>query len=149
MIRGAGARFFEIADEGVFQACAAALGHQRRRAVAVEYPPGVHQRDAVAALGLVHEVGGDEDRHPVLAREVDDELPEAIPCHRIDAGGRFVENQHLGPVQYRHRQLQALAYAQRQRVGPGVHHRRQVEAPCQLVDARRALGGGQVEQAGV
>ena len=57
--------------------------------------PGVHQRDAVAAHPLVHEVGGDEDRHALVAREVDEQLPEAVAGDRVDARGGLVEDQEL------------------------------------------------------
>jgi hypothetical protein len=63
----AAAGFAQAGDEGVFEAGRAAAP-PARRGVAGQDAAGVHQRDAVAALGLVHEVGGDEDRHAVLAR---------------------------------------------------------------------------------
>ena len=71
----------------------------------------MHQRDAVAALGLVHEMGRDEDRDVVLAGQVDQDLPEAVARHRIDARSRLVEDQEVGRVDQRHRQRQALADA--------------------------------------
>ena len=46
---------------------------------------GMHQRDAVAALGFVHEVGRDEDRHPVPPRQVVEQSPEQVARCRVDA----------------------------------------------------------------
>ena len=109
----------------------------------------MHQRDAVATLGLVHEVGGNEDGDPVAASEVNDQLPETVPRHRINAGSRLVENQEVRPVDHRHRQRQALAHAQRHGVGQGVHDRTELEALRQLGDAGGDLGIGQMEQLGV
>ena len=109
----------------------------------------MHQRDAVAALGFVHEVGGDEDRHAVLARQVDDQLPEVVARHRVHARGGFVEDQHVGAVEDGDGQLQALAYAQRQRVGQRLHHRHQIETLGEFGNAGVALVVRQVEQARV
>ena len=50
--------------------------------------------DAVAALGLVHVVGGDEHGQPV-GGELVDLVPELAPRLRVDAGGRLVEKQEL------------------------------------------------------
>ena len=77
--------FLQVGDEGGFQVVQAAFVHQALRRVAVEHAAGVHQRDAVAALRLVHEVGGDEDGHAVLARQVEHQLPETVTRHRVDA----------------------------------------------------------------
>jgi hypothetical protein len=109
----------------------------------------VHQRDAVAALRLVHEVGGDEDGHPVLARQVEHQLPETIARHRVDPRGGLVEDQDLRLVDHRHGQRQALANAQRQALGEHVHDRAEVEAAGHLGDAGIDPRGRHVEQPGV
>ena len=96
----------------------------------------VHHRHAVAALGLVHEVGRQEDRDALLARQPDQQLPEAVARHRIDAGGRLVEDQHLGFVKHGDGQREPLADAQRQALGQGVGHRLQAEVGQQLLDPR-------------
>jgi hypothetical protein len=81
----------------------------------------MHHRHAVAALCLVHEVGGNEDRHPVATRQLDEQPPEvASRATGIDAGGRLVQNQQLGLVHHGDCQRQALAYAQRQAGRQGV-----------------------------
>ena len=58
-------RFDEVADEGLFQGFGTTLLNQSGGHVAVEHLARMHHRHAVAAFGLVHEVGGNEDRHPV------------------------------------------------------------------------------------
>src|SRR5262245_31961572 len=54
---------------------------------------GMHKRDAVAALGLVHEVSRNEDSDLILARELDQCSPERVPRDGVDAGGRLVEDE--------------------------------------------------------
>ena len=46
--------------------------------------------DLVAALGLVHVMGGDQYREPSRGERVD-LVPEIPPRFRIDAGGRLVQ----------------------------------------------------------
>ncbi|GLK58309.1 hypothetical protein GCM10017624_04660 [Azotobacter vinelandii] len=94
-------------------------------------------------------MGGDEDGHPVLARQLDQQFPEVVPRDRVDAGGGFVEDQDFRVVQHRHGQREALAHAQRQLFGQAVADLAQVEAVEHFADARRALRLGEVEQAGV
>ena len=84
----------------------------------------VHQRDAMAALGLVEVGGGHQNRQPVR-REVRQRVPELAPRHRIDAGRRLVEQQHprLGHERAGERELLLHAAAQPagQPVGEAVH----------------------------
>ncbi len=109
----------------------------------------MHQRDAIAALSLVHEVGGNEDGHPVAARQLDHQLPEAVASHRVDPRSGLVEDQDFRLVDHRHRQRQTLANAQRQVVGQLVGHLLQVEAPEHFADPCRDAIRRQVEQPGV
>ena len=75
---------------------ARALGvHRRERAQVVGAAGRHHLRevevaDLAAALGLVHVVRGDEQRDP-LGRELEEQVPELAPRHRIDARGGLVE----------------------------------------------------------
>ena len=110
---------------------------QRRRRVAHQHPARMHQRDPVAALGLVHEMGGDEDGDLVPARQIDHDLPEGIPRHRVHPRGRLVEDQHLRPVDHGHRQGQPLALPKRQGVGQALHDLAQAEALRHLLDPGR------------
>ena len=115
-----------------------ALDHPVRR-VDDQHLAGAHQRDAVAAPGLVDEVGGDEDGDLVAAGQVDQVLPEAVPGHRVHARGRLVEDQQVGPVDQRHGELQALPLPQRERVGQRVHDLVEAEPRGRLFDALRDL----------
>ena len=54
--------------------------------------------DAMAALGLVHVVGGDQHGE-AFAGEVVDHVPELAARLGVDAGGRLVEQQQLRLVQ--------------------------------------------------
>ncbi len=49
-------------NESLLQGLRAALAYQFSRTVADQYPTGMYPRDAVAARGLVHEMGRDENR---------------------------------------------------------------------------------------
>ncbi len=135
--RGGTGGFFQVRDEGRFQGRQATLAHQLIGSIAGQYLAGMHQRDAIAALGLVHEVGGNEDGHPVAARQLDHQFPEAVASHRVDPRSGLVEDQDLRLVDHRHRQRQTLADAQRQVVGQLVGHLLQVEAPEHFADPCR------------
>ena len=106
--------FFEIADEGVLERGGAAPSGEVRRRIGGEHAPGIHQRDAVAARGLVHEMGGDENRHALIARQIDEQFPEPVARQRIDARGRLVEDEHFRLMNDGDRQRQPLANAERQ-----------------------------------
>ena len=44
-------------------------------------------------------MGGDEDRDALAAGEVNEELPELVASDGVDAGGRLIEQEHVGLVQ--------------------------------------------------
>ncbi len=138
-----GRTLLHVGDEGVLQRRRALPGLDVGGRALGEHPTAVHQRDAVATLGLVHEVGRDEDGHPLLAREHEELLPEAVSGDRIDPGGRLVEDQELGRMDHRHRERQTLAHAERQRLGASVDHACEVEALGKLRNARGNILRGQ------
>ena len=109
----------------------------------------MHERDAVAAHRLVHEVRGEEDRHPVIAGEIDQVFPEPVAGDWIDARCRLVQDQHLGAVLDRDRQLQALTNAERQAFRLDVGHLAESEPVEHFVDALAARGDREIEQLGV
>ncbi len=109
----------------------------------------MHEGDPVAALGLAHEMGGQEDGDSVLAGEPDEERPEIVACDRVDAGRGLVQDQEFRLVQDRDRQRQALLHAERQGVGELVRGLVQVEALDDVGDAGSTFFGRQPEQAGV
>ena len=70
------------------------LGHMPRlqlfrRSECDQLPP-VYEPQPVAVLCLVHVMGGDEDGNP-LSGHVVDQVPEVPAAHRIDAGGRLIQ----------------------------------------------------------
>ena len=73
--------------------------------------------DLAAALGLVHVVGGDEQRD-ALGRELEEQVPQLAPRDRIDARGRLVEEDHPGLVHERGAQREALLPAARKLAAP-------------------------------
>ena len=142
-------RLLEPGDKRLFEAGGTALFDQRLRRIAGQYLAGVHQRDAVAAFRLIHKVGGDKNGHPILTREVDHQLPEHIPCHWIDPGGGFVEDQHFRAMDDRHRQRQTLTDAQRQGGGQGVFHLAEHEALAHFRHPTGDFAVRNMKQAGV
>ena len=73
--------------------------------------PRVDDRDVVGELlGLVHEVGGEDDRDAVRA-QVPDELPGGPAGLRVEAGGRLVQEDQLGAADDGHRQGEPLLLA--------------------------------------
>ena len=56
--------------------------------------PAVHDRDAVAELGLVHVVRGHEDRRAFGLLQRVDVAPDRAAGLGVEADGRLVEEQH-------------------------------------------------------
>ncbi len=137
---------FEVADEGVFKGRGSAGADEVRRRVGRQYPAGIHQRDAVAKLGFVHEMGGDENRHPLISRQVDQQLPEGVARQRIDAGRRLVENEHVRLVHDGNGERQPLADAERQIGGKLVEIIGKSELLDEAGEALFRLLGRQMEQ---
>ena len=84
----------------------------------------VHDRDAVAELGLVHVVRGHEDRDLLALLQLGDVAPDRAARLRVEADRRLVEEEHARRVQEAARDLQAPAHA----AGEG-HHRARRGAP--------------------
>ena len=97
----------------------------------------MHEGDAVAELCLVHEMGGDEDRHVVVAGEVGKDLPERVARDGIDAGGRLVEDEDVRRVDEGDRERQPLPDAERHFVGQLVHEFGKLEPFAQGLDPVR------------
>ena len=72
-----------------------------------------------------------------------------IAGDRIDARGRLVEDQHLGPVQDRDGKLKALLLPEGQAFGPAVRDAEQIEPLEHFLNARLSAVLGQVEQMGM
>jgi hypothetical protein len=95
------ARGLQAGDERVLQRRDVPALRQIRRAAGGQHLPGMHQRDAVAAGGLVHEMRRDEDGDPEPARQVAEQRPELVARQRIDAGCRLIENEQFRLVHHR------------------------------------------------
>lgn len=55
-----------------------------------------HEEEAVAALGLVHDVRGDEKRGAALGGDGVEEVPQVAAQDGVEADGGFVEDQEFG-----------------------------------------------------
>ena len=100
-------------------------------------------------MPFVHEVRRHEDRDALLARQIDQQLPEAVAGDRIDARRRLVQDQDLRLVQDGDGQREPLAQPHRQVLGQRVEMRAEPESLDQLLDARLRLLGRQVIEARV
>ena len=114
----------------------------------------VHDRDAVAQpLGLLHVVGGQQDRAPARAK-ARDQIPELPPRLRIQARGRLVEEQQLGLADQRAGQRQPLALAAGELTDPGLgllpeldqvdHLAGRRAAPIEAPEETDGLGDGEL-----
>ena len=112
--RPVGIGLVEIGDKRVLQAGSVLGLPQLFRRADRKHLAGVHEGNAVAALGLVHEMRRHEDRHAVAPRQLSKQAPEHVARGGIDPGGRLVENQHLGAMQACGSKLQPLPDAERQ-----------------------------------
>ena len=104
-------------------------------------------RDLMAALRLVHVVGGDEHGGSLVG-QAGDEVPELPPRQRVDAGGRLGEDEEGRPVEEGHGHGQALLPAAGE--GPGQRLRLPAQAGAldHLAQARLAPGAGEPVHAG-
>ena len=74
----------------------------------------VHDGDAVAEeVGLLHVVGRQDDRHAGLFVELADVLPDVAARLGVEAQGRLVEEEDLGPVDQAAGDLEAALHAAR------------------------------------
>ena len=96
---------------------AAGLGHGRVQlaggAVEERLAVGQDQQSLAVALRLGDVVGG-EDHGRAAAREIEDELPEALALARVEARARLVEQQDRGPGQQPEGDVDPLLVSARQ-----------------------------------
>ena len=76
-----------------------------------------------------------------LSRKINQQLPELIPRHRIDARGRLVQNEHFGLVNHRDRERKSLPDAEGQLTGHVIEILAEPEALNEVHDAVRDVGG--------
>ncbi len=89
-------------------------------------------------IRLVHEMGRDQNRHTAPDKAID-MRPEFPPHDRIDARGRFVEEQDRRLMQHRAGQGEALLEAERQRAGIALQMRAKLENLRRIFDRRLGL----------
>ena len=109
----------------------------------------VHDDEAVAELlGLVHVVGGQDQRHATLLQPVE-AVPEQVTRLRVEAGRRLVEEEQGRLVDQRPGDRQPPLHPARQRLDLVVLALGQLGELQQLVRAPVALGPRQAEVAPV
>src|SRR5215218_11286156 len=86
-------------------------GLQGRRGVEGDDPALVDDGDAVAVLGLVHVVGGDEHGDLLAAVQLLQVIPDGRPGLGVEADGRLVREQRPGRAQRRTGDRQAPPHA--------------------------------------
>ena len=82
-------------------------------------------------------MAGDEDGEPLFFGQLADKLAQLANPRRIQAVGRLVEDQQLGPVQQRLRDPQPLPHAERVRFHLVVNRALKIDKPHNLLDALR------------
>ena len=108
----------------------AVLPLQLGRGAEGEHLAVVEDRDPLAErVGLLHVVGGQEDRQPV-AVEIAEDAPEVVAGLGVEPRGRLVEEEHLRPVRERAGDHQALGEPARELED----HRGRPLAECELVE---------------
>ena len=105
----------------------------------------VHDRDPIAELGLVHVVGGHEDRDLLLAHQLLDVGPDRAARLRVEPHGGLVEEEHARRVQQAARDLQAALHPAGEGVDealaplPQPHHREHLLHALARQRARHAV----------
>jgi hypothetical protein len=85
-----------------------------------EDPAFAHQEEPVAALGFVHDVGGDQEGRAAFLGDGVEEVPQVPAQNRVEADGRFVEDEEFGGAEEGDGQGDAAALAAREVAGEGV-----------------------------
>lgn len=88
----------------------AGLGAHLGRGPFSQQPPVLDKSQALAALGLVHNVTGHDDGRPVGCHSPE-LLPELHTQLGVDADGRFIQQKQLRSMHERARERAALAHA--------------------------------------
>jgi hypothetical protein len=116
-------------------------GDQPGRRVDGDDPATVDDRDPVAqALGLVEQVGGEDDGHPGAVPQPGDQIEEVGPDARVEPDGRFVQEEDARTREQGAADLEPAALAAA--VGPdgSVHDRPEIEPVDEVVHCPDGLG---------
>ena len=130
--------------------CLAAALRQLLRRADGEHLAGIHQRNAVATLRFVHEVGGEEDRHAFVAGQADQEFARRSRG-RPDRRPRWARRESaLRAVHERRRPAAGAGSDPRGRLSGRLSATSlQIEPLEHLLNASRSAVLRQVEQLGV
>ena len=123
----AGVGLVDQVEEGGFDRFRAGAEAQIVRAVLGEDLALPHQQQAVAALGLVHDVRGDEDRRAALVGDAVEEVPQVAAQDGVEADGRFVEYEQFGCAEQGDGERDAAALAAGEPACEGVGVRGEVD----------------------
>ena len=109
-----------------------------RRAAGDDLAAGDDRDPVGEALGLVHVMGGEEDRLAEVA-EAGDQVPRLAPRLGVEAGGRLVEEEQLGVPDQRHPDVEAALLAAGEPAGAGVGLLDQPDQLDRLLDRARLV----------
>ena len=125
----------------VLQFCGRVEGHEHSV---------IHDRDAVAELvGFVHVMRRQQNGQARGFLQFGDHFPHRRARHRVEAGGRLVEEHDFGRVHQAARDFQAPAHSARKTADQFVGKFRQADGFQQLRDQSLALGARQSVELGV
>ena len=79
---------------------------------------------SASAVGLLEVLGGEEDGHPELGVQPTHFVPDVGPAVRIETGGRLVEEEDLGAVDERGREVEPALHAARVGADPPIDRAR-------------------------
>ena len=97
-------------------------------------------------VGLLEVLGREEDRHAEVAVEPLDLLPHRRAAHRVEAGRRLVEEQHLGVVDQRGGEVEAALHAARVAGDAPVEGVTEIDQLAELLGAAIGIAGRQAVQ---
>ena len=97
-------------------------------------PMSIIAEALAVALGLLHQVGGHEDRRAGLLAQRAQALPHHPPRGRVEADGGLVEEQHRRAVEQRGGDLQAAQHPAGERAREPVEHRLEPHRRDRLLD---------------
>lgn len=83
-------------EEGVLDRVGAGAGAQGVGGVVGEDLAFPHEEEAVAAFGLVHHVGGDEEGGGPVGGDAVEEFPQVTAEYGVEADGRLVQDEEFG-----------------------------------------------------
>ena len=125
---------------------AVALPQLRDAAVPDQRSVVDHEQSVAQPLDVAEVVRGEHHRDAVLAVDLDEEVAHTLLRDDVEPDRRLVEEQQLGAVEHRRRQLAADALAERQLANRGVEERIELE---HLPESREVgavtLGGDAVD----